>query len=209
MGVNEIINKVKADSKKIAEDILSDARDKAEKIIDEANVEAEKRKKAILEDGEKRATQKKQRIISDAKLRSKRIEWDSKEEVITEVLRKTEEQLKQIKDKGYASKSYSDILLKLIKEAAINAGGGDLEVILSSDDLDYVTKGDIGNLAKELQSEIGECSLSLSETKTSGLGGPILKAKTGNIEVNNTLDKRIERFSDSLRSEITKVLFGG
>lgn len=209
MGVNEIINKVKADSEKIAADILSDARDKAEKIIDEANVETEKKKKAILEDGKKSATQKKQRIISDAKLRSKRIEWDSKEEIITEVLRKTEEQLKQIKDKGYASKSYSDILLKLIKEAAVNAGGGDLEVILCSDDLDYVSKDDIENLANELQSEIGKCSLSLSETKTSGLGGPILKSKTGRIEVNNTLDKRIERFSDSLRSEITKVLFGG
>ena len=53
MGVNEIINKVKADSEKIAADILSDARDKAEKIIDEANVETEKKKKAILEDGKK------------------------------------------------------------------------------------------------------------------------------------------------------------
>ena len=209
MGVNEIINKVKTDSNKIAADIINEAKIEAKKIADEANIEAEKRRKVIVENGEKQATLKKQRIIADAKLRSKRIEWDAKEELISEVLKKAQDALGSVKEKGYAGKSYSDILLKLIKEAAINAGGGDLEVTLSTGDSNYVPKDGIENLSKELESEIGKCRLSLSDTEHAGLGGPIIKSKAGNIEVDNTLEKRIERYSDSLRAKITRVLFGG
>ncbi|MDY6964774.1 MAG: V-type ATP synthase subunit E family protein [Halobacteriota archaeon] len=209
MGVNEIIKKIKKDSDKIIADTIAEAKDSAKKIINGANIEAEKRKKAILESGEKQATLKKQRIIADAKLRSKRIEWDAKESLISEVLGNAKEELAQVKEKGHSGKSYSEVLLKLIKEAAINAGGGDLEIILSTGDSSHLSKDNIKDLTKELKDEVGKNKLTLSKEERAGLGGPIVKAKAEHIEVNNTLEERIERHSDSLRAEITKVLFGG
>ncbi|MDY6865339.1 MAG: V-type ATP synthase subunit E family protein [Halobacteriota archaeon] len=210
MGVNEITKKIRDDSDKIAADIISEANAKAEKIIEEARSEAEKRKKVILSDGEKQAILKKQRIIADAKLKSKKIEWGAKEELISEVMANSKEGLMNIKEAGHSGKSYSEILLKLIKEASINSGGGDLEVILSTGDRGYVSEGEVTNLAKEIEEVVGgECKISLSSEERPGLGGPTIKAESKHIEVNNTLEERIDRFSDSLRTEITQILFGG
>ncbi|MDY6931038.1 MAG: V-type ATP synthase subunit E family protein [Halobacteriota archaeon] len=210
MGVNEITKKIKDDSDKIVADIKREANAKAEKIIEGAKSEAEKKKKSILTDGEKQAVLRKQRIIADAKLKSKKIEWDAKEELISEVMAKSRDGLINIKEAGHSGKSYSEILLKLIKEASINSGGGDLEVILSTGDMGYVSEGEVTNLAQEIGGEVGsECKISLSSVEYPGLGGPIVKAKSEHIEVNNTLEERIERFSDSLRTEITRILFGG
>ncbi|MDY6958290.1 MAG: V-type ATP synthase subunit E family protein, partial [Halobacteriota archaeon] len=84
-----------------------------------------------------------------------------------------------------------------------------LEVILSTGDLGYVSEGDVMNLSQEIEGEVGGCKISLSSDERPGLGGPIVKAEAEHIEVNNTLEERIERFSDSLRTEITQILFGG
>jgi len=209
MGVNEITKKIKDDSDKIAADIKSEANVKAGNIIDEAKSEAEKKKKAILEDGEKQAILKRQRIIADAKLKSKKIEWGAKEELISEVMAKSKGGLMKVKEEGHSGKSYSEILLKLIKEASINTGGGDLVVVLSTGDLGHVSEDEVMNLASEIEGEVGECKLTLSNDERTGLGGPIVKAESEHIEVNNTLEERIERYSDSMRTEITRVLFGG
>ena len=39
------------------------------------------------------------------------------------------------------------------------------------------------------------------------IGGAILKTSDGDIEVNNTIEARLERFKSILRSEVAEVLF--
>ena len=209
MGLSEIIKRIDGDSKEIANDILSEAERKVDEIINTAKNEAEKRKKEILEGGEKQATLKKQRIIADARLRARKIKWDVKEKLVIEVLNKAREKIAEVRKDGYSGRSYAEILRGLIKEGAISAGGGDMQIILTEYDSKCLTKKDLDALAKELKSNIGECKFELSETTLVGLGGPIVRTRDGRVEVNNTIERRIERFSDLLRAEITKEIFGG
>ena len=39
------------------------------------------------------------------------------------------------------------------------------------------------------------------------IGGAILKTSNGDIEVNNTIEARLERFKSILRSEVAEILF--
>ena len=45
------------------------------------------------------------------------------------------------------------------------------------------------------------------KNEMNAIGGAILKTSNGDIEVNNTIDARLERFKSILRSEVANVLF--
>jgi V/A-type H+-transporting ATPase subunit E len=199
-GAERIIEKINEDSKGKAENILAEAREEAEKIFRDATGEAERRKKEIIEDGERMASLRKQRIISEARIRTRRMEWNSREELINEVLSEARRKI--------AEKKGKKIINALIEEAAIAAGGGDLEVLISEDDAKYITQKDISKTSKKLSNEFGKASLLMSDERLTGLGGPIVRTSDGKIVVNNTFDRRIEILTGELRSKIVEELFG-
>ena len=200
---------------KIVESIRSEAQEKADKIIQEAEAEvavinsdaekaAEAEKNKILDNGKKQSDMKYQQIISEAKMNARRAELGAKEEVIEAAFAKATENLKVKASSD--DKEYSESLIKMIKEAACELGGGDLIV--------QVKESDIANVEvqlKQLSSDIAT-KTGVSTTLTMGesinaIGGVILKTKNGDIEVNNTIESRLDRFKGLLRSEVANVLF--
>lgn len=203
-GIDKIIARIKKDSEQKAEEILAGAKAETDEILSDAKKEAEKRKKWLVQKGEREALQEKQRIISDARLKARKLEWRVKEELIAQVMNDAKQRIRKVKEGGFQGKDYSVILCDLIKEAAMSAGGGDLEVLLSEDEGKYVSQCDLDEIAEE----VGKTCIVLSDGTLTGLGGVIIKTKDGRIEVNNTFEKRIERHSSTLRAEIVKVLWG-
>ncbi|MDI6860104.1 MAG: V-type ATP synthase subunit E family protein, partial [Methanocellales archaeon] len=130
------------------------------------------------------------------------------EELIAQVMNDAKQRIRKVKEGGFQGKDYSVILCDLIKEAAMSAGGGDLEVLLSEDEGKYVSQCDLDKIAEEVSKEVSKTRIVLSDGALTGLGGVIIKTKDGRIEVNNTFEKRIERHSSTLRAEIVKVLWG-
>ena len=63
---------------------------------------------------------------------------------------------------------------------------------------------DIEDISKEINARI-----SISDGLDTGMGGVIVRTADGRIEVDNTFEKRFERFSDTLRADVIKTLFGG
>jgi len=89
----------------------------------------------------------------------------------------------------------------MIKEAADEIGGNDLIIQLN--------EADTNQFKQELSSdtfELDGIKFQLGEPiKT--IGGAILKTSNGDIEVNNTIEARLERYKSILRSEVADVLF--
>lgn len=204
-----------AGTEKIVSSILNDAQIKANSVSEEAEKEsisiltegeniALMEKNHILEDGKKQSNMKYQQIISEAKMNSRRMGLDAREEVIEESFKKAEEKLKEIAFSESAE--YKESLIEIIKEAGIEIGGGELIVSLKQEDLAKI-KDSMPAVEADLKDKTGnETKIEIGDNINT-MGGAILKTKNGDIEVNNTIEARLLRFKKSLRSEVAQVLF--
>ncbi len=200
---------------KIVESIKSEAQEKADKIIQEAEAEvaviksnaektAEAEKNKILDNGKKQSDMKYQQIISEAKMNARRAELGAKEEVIEAAFDKATEDLKAKTSNDDAE--YAESLIKMIEEAAIELGGGDLVIHVKESDIAKV-EGQLRKLSSDLATKTGVSTTLVMGEPINAIGGAILKTKNGDIEVNNTIESRLDRFKGLLRSEVANVLF--
>ena len=196
---------------KIVSSIMSEAQEKADVIIQEANAEvatitakaektAETEKTKISENGKKQSEMRYQQIISEAKMNARRAELGAKEEVIEAAFEKATAELKEKAASG--DEEYDDALTKMIKEAADEIGSNDLIIQLNEADTNKF-KDQLSNAStfeiEGIKFEIGE--------PIDTIGGAVLKTSNGDIEVNNTIEARLDRFKSLLRSEVAEILF--
>jgi V/A-type H+-transporting ATPase subunit E len=195
---------------KIVSSIMSEAQEKADVIIQDANAEvsaiqakaektAEAEKAKILDNGKKQSDMRYQQIISEAKMNARRAELGAKEEVIEAAFNQAIGELKVKASSG--DDEYKDSLSKMIKEAADEIGGDDLII--------HLNEADTNKFKQELSSdsfELEGVNFKLGEP-IKAIGGAILKTSDGDIEVNNTIEARLERFKSILRSEVAEILF--
>jgi|Deesub1362A_J573_1020465.scaffolds.fasta_scaffold00005_5 V/A-type H+-transporting ATPase subunit E len=198
--VQNIIKKIEGDSKAEVENILKEAKKQASEIVEEAEEKAKTIEEEILRRGERDAEQEKLRIVANAKLKSRKMILDGKEEVISEAFSKAREILQDIG----ASDKYYDVLRDLIKEAAVSVGDKEIILLARKEDHKILTKNFLKKLSKEL-----DCQLALDSTPIKTMGGVVCRSKDGRIEVDNTLETRLERMKEDLRPKVAKILFGG
>jgi len=198
---------------KIVESIMSEAQEKADLIIQDANAEvsaiqakaektAEAEKTKILENGKKQSDMRYQQIISEAKMNARRAELGAKEEVIEAAFNQAIGELKSKASSG--DDEYEDSLSKMIKEAADEIGGNDLIIQLNEADTNKIKQELSADGADSFQLE--GINFTIGEP-IDAMGGAVLKTVNGDIEVNNTIEARLERFKSILRSEVAEILF--
>ena len=164
----------------------------------EKTAEAEKTK--ILENGKKQSDMRYQQIISEAKMNARRAKLGAKEEVIEAAFNQATGELKAIAASG--DDNYEIALSKMIKEAADEIGTNDLIIHLNEADTNTFKQ----DLSSSDSFELEGVKFTLGEP-IEAIGGAILKTSNGDIEVNNTIEARLERFKSILRSEVAEVLF--
>jgi V/A-type H+-transporting ATPase subunit E len=196
---------------KIVSSIMSEAQGKADVIIQDANAEvsaiqakaektAEVEATKIKENGIKQSEMRYQQIISEAKMNARRAKLDAKEDVIEAAFSQATGELKEKAAEG--GEEYKTSLSKMIKEAADEIGGNDLIIQLNEADTKAFKEG----ISSGDSFEIEGIKFQLGEPiKT--IGGAVLKTSNGDIEVNNTIEARLERYRSILRSEVADVLF--
>ena len=198
-GTDKIVSSIMSEAQGKADVIMQDANAEASAITQNAEKKAEAEKTKILENGKKQSDMRYQQIISEAKMNARRAKLDAKEDVIEAAFSQATGELKQKAADG--NDDYKDSLSKMIKEAADEIGGNDLIIQLN--------EADTNQFKQELSSdtfELDGIKFQLGEPiKT--IGGAILKTSNGDIEVNNTIEARLERYKSILRSEVADVLF--
>lgn len=162
---------------------------------------------------EARGLEEKERMVRAARLNARKLKWNAEEEMTKKALEETMKRIKKVKEEGFKGVSYSDILAGLIKDASISliAGGGtdnELEALICDADVSYIDKSILKNVSTELSQDINvPVKLSLSSERIKSAGGVIVRGKDGKIEVNNTFEQRMTRYSTSIRGDIMKTLF--
>ena len=199
-GTDKIVSSIMSEAQEKADVIIQDANAEASAIQAKAEKSAEVEKTKILENGKKQSDMRYQQIISEAKMNARRAKLGAKEEVIEAAFNQATGELKEKASSG--SDDYKDSLSKMIKEAADEIGGDDLIIQLNEADTNEIKKGISSGNTFELEGikfQLGE--------PINVIGGAILKTSNGDIEVNNTIEARLERYKSILRSEVANVLF--
>jgi len=203
-GTEKIVSSILSDAKFKADSILEEAKKKSNSILEEGEKVALMEKEKILEDGKKMSTMRYQQIISEAKMNSRRMELDAREEVIEESFKKAEEKLGEIASSDSAK--YKESLNEIIMEAALEIGGGKLVIFLKQEDVSKISDS-ISSIELDIKEKTGnETNLEIGKNINT-IGGAIIKTKNGEIEVNNTIEARMQRYKKSLRSEVARILF--
>jgi V/A-type H+-transporting ATPase subunit E len=203
-GTEKIVSSILSDAKFKADSISEEAENESKSILEEGEKIALMEKEKILEDGKKQSAMRYQQIISEAKMKSRRMELDSREEVIEKSFKRAEEKL--VKIASSESAEYKESIKNIITEAALEIGGGDLILLLKSED-EAKIKDSISEIENDVKAKTGkETNLEIGNNINT-IGGTIIKTKNGDIEVNNTIEARMLRFKKSLRSEVARILF--
>ena len=199
-GTDKIVSSIMSEAQEKADVIIQDANADASAISDKAAKTAEAEKVKILENGKKQSDMRYQQIISEAKMNARRAKLGAKEEVIDAAFNQATGELKAIAASG--DDNYEIALSKMIKEAADEIGTNDLIIHLNEADTNKFKQ----DLSSSDSFELDGIKFTLGEP-IKAIGGAILKTSNGDIEVNNTIEARLERFKSILRSEVAEVLF--
>ena len=203
-GTEKIVSSIMSDAQIKAESILEEAKKETESILSEGEGKSVIEKEKILENAEKTAQMRYQQIISEAKMNSRRMELEAREEIIKDAFRKAEEQLKEIASSD--ASEYKASLEKVIIESGTEIGGGELEILVKESDFSKI-KGSLTSLEKSISEQTSNPTKLEMGANITTIGGAIVKTKNGEIEVNNTIEARMLRFKKSLRSQVAGILF--
>ena len=199
-GTDKIVSSIMSEAQEKADVIIQDANANVSEITAKAEKTAEAEKIKILENGKKQSEMRYQQIISEAKMNARRAKLGAKEEVIEAAFNQATGELKAKAADG--DEEYKDSLAKMIQEAANEIGTNDLIIHLNEADTNQFKK----DLSSAESFEIEGIKFTLGEP-IKAIGGAILKTSNGDIEVNNTIEARLERYKSILRSEVAEVLF--
>ena len=199
-GTDKIVSSIMSEAQEKADVIIQDANAEASAIQAKAEKSAEVEKTKILENGKKQSDMRYQQIISEAKMNARRAKLGAKEEVIEAAFEKATAELKEKAASG--DEEYDDALTKMIKEAADELGSKDLIIQLNEADTNKFKD----QLSDVSTFQIEDITFTLGEP-IDAIGGAVLKTSNGDIEVNNTIEARLDRFKSILRSEVAEVLF--
>jgi len=193
-GIGKINQEIMKDAKKEANKIMKEAQSKVDGLRENSKEGIKALKKEAGGKVERLIDLETNRIASSAEMRIKQMELDSNEKLIQEVIDGMNVDLTKLQ-KGAATR-YVSALERFIDEGISELRKGNLELVTNS-----ASKTALKKAASKSKLSVGGAE--------EMLGGVIIRREDGTQQVDNSFERRAERFEDSLRSVIAENLFGG
>jgi V/A-type H+-transporting ATPase subunit E len=190
-GVDRIIERIKKESEAKVKEILDSASNEVKNIRKRNEKETRKMVEKIKQEYEKEITVIRNTIVSGAKIESKRIQLDAREDIINECFRRSEKKLANIE-----GKEYEKFLNRSIKEG--------VDIVGKNAVAEYTEKDSM--VVKKIASAL---NVAVDEKFLNGTGGVVIKSKDGKIRVDNTFEGILRRNKEVLRKELAEILLGG
>ncbi|MEA4892211.1 MAG: V-type ATP synthase subunit E family protein [Peptococcaceae bacterium] len=196
-GIEKITGKIAVDAKQEAEAILSQARSEAAAIAGKYQAQSQEEAKKILVAGEEQAKEIRRRAKAAAELEGRQKVLTTKQELIAQAFDKALEKLLSL-----PAPEYTALLAQLASRAA---GSGSETVVMSPKDREALGQA-VVEQANKLLSQSGKAAgLTLSSETRDFKGGLLLKS--GDVEVNCTLETIVQLSKEELALDVAAALF--
>jgi V/A-type H+-transporting ATPase subunit E len=209
-GVDKIISHIEAKADKEISEILLKAQAETDKIRKAAQEKAEREAERILSNGRRVASLEGQRIIAETRIDVRRKKMDAQEEAIAASFEEAKKALEELAEKGKRDNLlYKDIMFDLIASASEVVAGNKLELVFNQRDSKIFNKEMLREASELVKKRTGrDISLALTDETIQHLGGVVVRDMEKQVEVDNTLETRLNRLKESIRVDVAKILFG-
>ena len=209
-GVDKIISHIDTNADREVSEMLEKAQEEAEGIKKAAQQQVEAEAQRILSQGKRIAILEGQRIIAETKLKVRRNKMDAQEEAIAASFEDATEVLEELAEKGEQDKLvYKDIMFNLVAAACEIVAGEEVELAFNKRDSSRFDQKMMGELHGVVKKRTGrDVSLSPAKAAIPCLGGVIVRDLEKQVEVDNTLEAKLNRLKESIRVDVAKLLFG-
>jgi len=208
-GVDKIISHIETEAEKEISEKLLKAQEEADTITKAAQEKAKRETEKVLSNGKRAASLEGQKIIAEARINARRTRMDSQEEAIVASFNAAQKALEELAEKGKRDNlNYKDIMFNLIVSASEIVAGKKLELVFNKRDSKTFNKETLKEARESIKKKTGrEISLSLTGETIQCLGGFVVRDLENQVEVDNTLETKLNQLKDNLRVDVAKILF--
>ncbi len=197
-NVRLLTNAVLTDVRGDAEKVVAEAKTKAGEIRSQAQERAAAERSRILQQAAAEAERARSQVIATTQLKARTQQLEQREKLLNEVFEAARRQLAAIQK----SSDYEKTAVQLLREALAQLGAGDARVMADERTRKFYTPAVLEKISADLKVEI-----QLGEPLKQGTG-VIVETEDGHRQYDNTLETRLKRMQDSLRSPVYHILMG-
>jgi len=189
--------------------VLGEVRDSAEKTLTEARLKADHIRKQALEQAAserakimEQAALEAERVRSQAvaitQLKARTLELEQREKLLVNVFETARQKLPELQKAA----GYDQIAERLLREALKQLGAASVKVLADQETQKALSTDLLEKISSETKIKIG-----LGETLAQGIG-VIVETEDGRRQYDNTLETRLKRMQDTLRTPVYHILMG-
>ena len=181
-----------------ADQILDQAKTKAERIRQRAKEQAEAERTKILDHASVEAERVRSQAVATSQLKARTMLLEHREKLLDEVFETAKQRLSSV----LRGSDYQETAQRLVKEAVHQLKAESAMVRADEETMKALSTSVIEKLSKETQIKI-----KLGDSLEKGLG-VIAETEDGHRQYDNTLETRLKRMQDTLRSSVHRILMG-
>jgi vacuolar-type H+-ATPase subunit E/Vma4 len=189
---------VMSEARSEADQILSEARGKADVIRQNAQKQAEVERNEILARASQDAERSRRQAVATAQIKARSVQLASREAVLNKVFESARKQLPTVQQWS----DYDKTAAGLLHEALSRLGASQAQIYADPATRQHLTGQLLERFSKELNME-----LRLMEPLEQATG-VIVETEDGRRRYDNTLETRLNRMQDALRTPVYHLLMG-
>jgi len=187
-----------SEAKGEAEQILVSARARADAIRQQAQQQADAQRAEILERAHLEANRLHGQAIATTQLKARTMELEHREKLLDSVFAASSKQLSSVQ----RWTDYDKTAQRLLHEALVQLHASQAKVLADQPTMKCFTSQVLEQVSNETNTKI-----SLGEPLKQGIGVSVETAD-GHLHYDNTLENRLNRLQNSLRSPVYRLLIG-
>jgi len=202
-SVDLMYNQIIEEANKEAESLLQKAKTSAQQRIQLATQESEGNAKKIIERANQDCSQIEKKVMSSIQIEKRKLILKKEEELIGQILAGAKNELKVFS----SGPDYRKYLKVSLINSALQLEETKISVIAGKNDPEKLVTEVLREAEKEISSKSGRrISFQLDAAKHNG-SGFIIRTMDGSIQINNTLQEKLNSQIDEIRAYINERLF--
>jgi vacuolar-type H+-ATPase subunit E/Vma4 len=181
-----------------ASQILTDAQAQADSIHQQAQTQADTEREAILQQAREKTDAVHEHTVAAAQLEAQKLKLERREQLLQQVLASAQQQLTSVPQQP----DYEQIVKRLVREAAEHLGADEALVRADVETRKVLNDETLADLGRELNVHLRAGEPLAQST------GIVLETPNGHRRFDNTLETRIARMWDGLRTPVYHILMG-
>ncbi len=197
-NIDSLSRAIMTEARSEADHVVADAKAKADATRQQAQEQAEAARKEILDRAAQEAARIRSQKIAATQLKARTLQLDSREKLLNKVYKAALQELPSVQQWT----DYEEIARNLLREAIQQLKARDVTIRADRQTMAHFSERFLQDLSNELKVQI-----TLGEPLTKGTG-VIVDASNGRLQFDNTLETRLERMWNAMRSQVNHLLMG-